>query len=142
MYLPIGAPRIYAASNTTTNDHILDLDDASPSRDEGGDEGILSGLQSPASELKVEEHIGGGSIPLTPTTPGIRPVEHDSLRRAFSQFNDQYGASSGYSAKDPLLSLKLSRSGQIFATITSTALTVWQTKARLPESLLRILLTY
>jgi RAB6A-GEF complex partner protein 1 len=109
----------------------MQSDDGAESREASEGGGGLADSQSTNSELKVEDGQDGRvSTPLTPTTPGIRPVEHDSQRRAFPHFSSQDGSFSGYADKEPLLSLKISRSGHLFAVITSKALTIWQTKAR------------
>jgi hypothetical protein len=59
-------------------------------------------------------------------TPGIKPVELDHQRRFSTRSNDIPVFESA--EKQPLLSLRTSRTGHLFAVITSTSLTIWQTK--------------
>jgi hypothetical protein len=134
MYFPIAAPRIYAASSSnTTSDRILESEDDTDSHETRGEGGLSADAQSISSELKVEDGQDGISTPATPMTPAIRPVEHDSHRRTFPQFSRQEDAFSRMADKEPLLSLKISRTGHLFAVITSTSLTIWQTKACKPR---------
>jgi hypothetical protein len=146
MYFPIAAPRIYAASNNKApNDRIHEFEDGIESHEISDNGGISADAQSASSELKVEdgqdERLSTPVTPMTPMTPGIRPVEHDSQRRPFPQFSSQEFAFTGSPNKGPLLSLKISRTGHLFAVITSTTLTIWQTKVCILSSYQRILLT-
>ncbi|RQM05094.1 hypothetical protein DH86_00003525, partial [Scytalidium sp. 3C] len=66
----------------------------------------------------------------TPLTPGINPVE-DEFRRAANPLPLRDGEIEHplrEAQKDPLLTLVLSRTGHLFAVITTTSLTIWQTK--------------
>lgn len=137
MYWPIGAPRIYAASSSkAVQNRTLESDDDAESR--GTEEGGGSLLEAQIGALKLEDgqdaSYGGSPTPMTPKTPGIRPVEHDSEGRYFPQFSSQLSTFIGSADKEPLLSLKISRIGHLFAVITSTTLTIWQTKARTSQS--------
>ncbi|KAH8808262.1 RIC1-domain-containing protein [Xylogone sp. PMI_703] len=135
MYWPIGAPRIYAACNSKVpKDHVLELDDDAESRETTEGSGSL--VETPTSLSKGKEKAGydwhpGLEVPATPgtpLTPGINPVE-DDLRRAAQAPPSKGGKNLlKFVQKEPLLALVLSRTGHLFAVITSTSLTIWQTK--------------
>jgi hypothetical protein len=133
MYWPIGAPRIYAAGSSQATHRTLEFDDNAESRETTEDSGSLVDVYGLGTDLKPDDGqdatSAGISTPMTPVTPGIRPVEHDGQRRSFP-FNSQDISFSGSADTEPLLSLKISRTGHLFAVITSTSLTIWQTKAR------------
>jgi len=132
MYWPIGAPRIYAVTNSKLpRDRILESDDDAESRE--ATEGSGSLVDAPSIDLDgraedEQENASGLSTPVTPMTPGIKPVEHDTQRRFPPRFSGQETFLSGIAEKEPLLALRISRTGHLFAVITSTSLTIWQTK--------------
>ena len=139
MYWPIGAPRIYAASSSkASKDRVLESDDDAESRETTESSGSLLNAPSIDSEGGLgddrERHISGATTPITPVTPGIKPVEHDNQRRLSARFIGQDGSVRGFGSipadKEPLLALRISRTGHLFAVITSTSLTIWQTKVR------------
>lgn len=128
MYWPIGAPRVYAASTSKApRDRTFDLDDDAESRETTEGSGSLLEAPSIGGETDSED-VSGVSTPVTPMTPGIRPIEHDTQRRHSVRFNGHDTTFSGSADNEPLLSLKISRTGHLFAVITSTSLTIWQTK--------------
>ncbi|CAG8972313.1 hypothetical protein HYALB_00001715 [Hymenoscyphus albidus] len=128
MYWPIGAPRIYAASNTKAEpERTFEVDDDAESRETTEGSGSLINAGSLESEEKLDDAIDFPQTPVTPKTPAIQPVEHDSS----NDFppHTEHGNSPFKSAdREPLLALRISRTGHLFAVITSTSLTVWQTK--------------
>ena len=137
MYWPIGAPRIYAAgSGKASKDRVLESDDDAESRETTEGSGSL--LNAPSidsgggSEDESDRRLSGTTTPITPLTPGIKPVEHEHQRRLSARFNGQDGSPSAFwpvqADKEPLLALRISRTGHLFAVITSTSLTIWQTK--------------
>ncbi|KAF4636940.1 hypothetical protein G7Y89_g1140 [Cudoniella acicularis] len=130
MYWPIGAPKIYAASNTkTATNRIYELEDDVESRETTEGSGSLLDAPSAGSRDKQEEDFGTPiSTPITPITPGIKPVEHDFQREQPSRPAETNSPISRSAEKDPLLALRISRTGHLFAVITATSLTIWQTK--------------
>ena len=132
MYWPIGAPRVYAASNRKApRDRFLESDDDAESRETTDGSGSLVDAPSNGSEVgdEYENDIPSGmSTPVTPMTPGIHPLEHDTQKHLSSRPAGHDSSISGLLGKEPLLSLKISRTGHLFAVITSTSLTIWQTK--------------
>ena len=151
MYWPIGAPRIYAASSSkASNNRILDSDDDAESRETTEGSGSLLNAPSIESEGGTdgdgERWLSGATTPLTPTTPGIKPVEHDHQRRLSTRFLGQDGSGPAFGSsqadKESLLALRISRTGHLFAVITSSTLTVWQTKVRSPCNMSSVSLTF
>lgn len=130
MYWPIGAPRVYAASNRKPpRDRVLKSDDDAESRDTTEGSGSLVDAPSNGSDLEDENETPSGmSTPVTPMTPGIHPLEHDTQRHLSSRQLGYDTSISSSAGKEALLSLKISRTGHLFAVITSTSLTIWQTK--------------
>jgi hypothetical protein len=127
MYWPIGAPRIYAASNSRSlGDRILEPDDDAESRETTDGSGSLVDTPSIATAGRAGDEDEGVSTPLTPMTPGIKPVEHE--HRFVAGLTGNETILSGAAEKEPLLALRISRTGHLFAVITSTSLTIWQTK--------------
>jgi hypothetical protein len=127
MYWPVGAPRIYAASrssnNASSNDAVVESDDDAESRETTEGSGSL--LNAPSID-------SGRGLEDDEVTPGIKPVEHDNQRRSsvglIGQDTPLAGVGSLPVDKEPLLALRLSRIGHLFAVITATSLTIWQTK--------------
>lgn len=113
---------------------VLESDDDAESRDTT--KGSRSRLNAPSieSEARSDDSPGPPSATSTPpVTPGIRPVEQlDSYRPPHTQHFVGDGASIGVTSRFPerdhLLALRVSRTGHLFAVITTTSLTIWQTK--------------
>lgn len=137
MYWPIGAPRVYAASNTkASRNRVLESDDDAESRSTTEGSGMYPDAASNGSYFKGEEQEEAPSemsSPVTPITPGIQPVEHDTNRRFPVRSNGTDYPVSGSAEREPLLALRVSRTGHLFAVITVTSLTIWQTKVRATE---------
>lgn len=111
-----------------------------------------SGLSLTSLEA-TDQQPGGGAgdtsqVPPTPLTPAVKSVEHhgdehhDSAAVSGSEDEDSDGGQrparprrasaatipDSIPSAEPILALRLSRRGDIFATITATSMTVWQTK--------------
>ncbi|KFA47711.1 hypothetical protein S40293_08098 [Stachybotrys chartarum IBT 40293] len=131
MYWPIGTPRIYATSSSRAPAFKLYASHdglQSPSADSD------STFASP-SNLHVRSQLGPDDVdnqppptPITPLTPGILSIEQDD--EASEAFPEAPSAShvDKVPSSDPILALRVSRAGHLFAAITSTSITVWQTK--------------
>lgn len=131
MYWPIGASRIFAASSTSTKSRILRFEEDAQSRETTEGNGSLVDSESVVSEGQAANEITSGlSSPVTPITPGIKPVEHDHIPSLSTKLLEQDAARARAPESLPLLSLRTSRTGHLFAVITSTSLTVWQTKVQ------------
>lgn len=111
MYWPIGAPRIYAASKRELGRVLVDDKDATT---EQLDLQVPSTSDGEASKADQEYE------PVLPKRPSKRPT---LLKEAASVEgrDDKIG--------EEIIAVRLSRSGHLFVTVTSTALSVWQTKA-------------
>ncbi|EKD12048.1 uncharacterized protein L3040_003174 [Drepanopeziza brunnea f. sp. 'multigermtubi'] len=135
MYWPIGAPRIYAASNIIVpKERVYESDDDAESRETTESGGSYLDVPSNRGEEEEEDELSGKS---TPVAPGIKPVEYDTNRRLSTRSLGHDASISEPADKQPLLSLGLSRIGHIFAVITSSSLTVWQTK---PTAILAVVI--
>lgn len=78
----------------------------------------------------------------TPVTPAVNSVDHDQFNDASSEGLQQGLAglgitnpsAAGIPIGEPILALTVSRTGHLFAVITSTTMTIWQTKVRSPPA--------
>ena len=70
----------------------------------------------------------------TPLTPAVNAVDHDRFQDAWGPSSQQVQETAGIPTGEPILGLTVSRTGHLFAAITSTTLTVWQTKVSLPST--------
>lgn len=131
MYWPIGAPRIYAASNSgQLKNRIFEPEDDAESREttEGSGELLDTPSVSSGGLGEGNDALSGQETPLTPKTPGIKPVEQNDGTLPILHNEDGSYFPGMTEAKEPLLALRMSRQGHLFAVITSTSLTIWQTK--------------
>ena len=139
MYWPLGTPRIYATSSSGSL-HIVSHDGLpSPSaRPELRFD--RNSFLSPSSAANPDGHGASSGpphtttpltpvTPMTPLTPGIKPVEHenDHLEEG-SPAHSPGLAPASIPLHEPVLALRVSRAGHIFAVITLTSMTIWQTK--------------
>ena len=115
MYWPIGTPRIFATSSNRASESRLFV----------SYDGV-SGPEEAAPEPVKEEAAEDATPPATPATPAIKSVEFGDAQPALPSQN----ADQTVPLKDPVLALRVSRSGNMFAVITSTSITLWQTKVR------------
>lgn len=130
MYWPIGTPRIYATSSSrapacrlvVSHDGLSSpLDSslaASPAFPSGQPRGIDDDLLPPPTPV----------TPSSPKTPRIESVEHDDDGSTDSRPESRGSDVDDLPLKDPVLAMRISRSGNLFAVITATSITVWQTK--------------
>ena len=131
MYWPIGAPRVYASSSKTRKRQLFRPDDDAASHEDNGSE-ATSPIPSSDAVQDADEAASSLLTPATPITPGIKPVENDGQRRlsarGLGSIEDRLEDLLGQAEHEHIISLKISRSGHLFAVITSTSLTIWQTK--------------
>ncbi|KAI0484774.1 RIC1-domain-containing protein [Xylariaceae sp. FL0804] len=145
MYWPVGTPRIYAtaAAHAPGKSNLVISHDGlgSTSREDGLGLGIglpSPGLASPAPTLqKTEDNAASDALvpttpaPKTPATPAINSVEHDGYNDASAHSPQPRTVGSGEAAipsGEPIVSAKVSRTGHLFAVITASTMTIWQTK--------------
>lgn len=141
MYWPIGLPRIYAASSSSKAHQgrvFLSEDDAA-SRDTA--EGSFSPPRDLSTISEQEESDFQQQVPLTPATPltpGIKSVDHDHVSpKIYNGDENVVDRNFGQVGKEPVLAVRISRTGHLFATITATTLTIWQTK---PTAILAVVI--
>lgn len=129
MYWPIGAPRIYAASkhellpkHSTTSDDGLGEKPQTQEEASSAKNGTATQDQDGDSEIGSDDRPNGNS-------------QHSSQSGADSQSRAKKVKSNGETkqgtaddAGGEIVGLKVTRSGHMFATITRSTLTVWQTK--------------
>lgn len=138
MYWPVGTPRIYATSTSRVPSLtvVVSHDGLQPPPEE---QDARSAEKSP---FLAPDHGPGRDAqgfptspitPATPLTPNIRSVEHDD--------NDEKSprvslatTTATIPLREPILALRVSRPGHIFAVITATSMTIWQTKVYLLSS--------
>ena len=146
MYWPLGTPRIYATSSSrqpgalriVSNDGLPSPAPA-PTPASGWPEQRpdRNSLLSPNSAAVHDGQDTSSSAaapltpvtPITPLTPGIKPVEHghdgiDDHSPALSQGS----VAPSIPLHEPILALRVSRAGHVFAVVTATSITLWQTK--------------
>lgn len=136
MYWPIGAPRIYAACNgNASKDRIHQFDDEAEAQHTGDADSYINASYSTPNAGEDEDGLlaTGHLTPTTPHTPAIQPVEHHtqqrlSVQREISRHTSENDTAIRRAEKQPILSLRMSRTGQLFAVITETSMTIWQTK--------------
>jgi RAB6A-GEF complex partner protein 1 len=131
MYWPIGAPRVYTSTNSRTRKGQLFRPDDGADSHQDSDSEAEAPISSSDAVQDVEETASGF---LTPITPGIKPVENDGQprlsARGIRSIEDKLEDLVVQAEDEHIISLKISRSGHLFAVITSTSLTIWQTKVR------------
>ncbi|KAI0399479.1 DUF1339 domain protein [Xylaria palmicola] len=143
MYWPIGTPRIYAtttaqlpswAGSTVVSSDGLSVDLPVDLPDTTS---LASSESAPARDADVNPDDDDDAVPLTsappltPATPYIRSVEHDTSKSGGAKSGIPYlGASAPavVPTHEPIVALKVSRTGHLFAVITASTLTIWQTK--------------
>jgi hypothetical protein len=133
MYWPIGAPRIFAASNHGAERQVVHSEDGTP-------EGVTErrGSQSPKTTRHSyfsrdgTESTRAQVPPTTPRIPDVKPVDQDTEEEAseppVNGSSDDLEDRAAHPDNGPVISIKTSRSGHLFAAITATSLTIWQTK--------------
>ncbi|KAI1121586.1 DUF1339 domain protein [Nemania abortiva] len=139
MYWPIGTPRIYATTTArppSRNNSLVVSHDGLPTGT-FADAASQSGSESTIAkggELNLDDPATyplTPGPPLTPATPFIRSIEHDVSRSGTSKAGIQYLGTSDPAivpTGEPIVSLKVSRTGHLFAVVTASTLTIWQTK--------------
>lgn len=156
MYWPVGAPRIYAATNIACGSRTLDhlkLDDADEfehlseasvptptAGDSAGDK--VSEVEPEVREASDDVTAGAGIATdiheAAGNEGGNNSIQHEKVEGSDSRNRDSDITSvDGQAIRPAIVALKTSRSGHIFATITSQTLVIWQTRAssRHPRSL-------
>ena len=134
MYWPVGGPRVYSASRQTlresqftTSEDALDSDeeDNSLKGNDNGEEVGSSGGQEPAEESEEgQEEVTRISNSKNDGVAEEQGPERGPAEKAQSPDSDD-------ELSENIIGLRLSRSGHLFASITQSTMTIWQTKVRL-----------
>ncbi|KAI2629373.1 DUF1339 domain protein [Xylaria nigripes] len=140
MYWPIGTPRIYTTATAhiqrSSKDNVLVSNDGLNEISAGGPT-PLSGVEPPAtiegSYSEQETDVCETTVlqtpePPTPVTPGINLVEPDTPTEGNVTVLFAASDSSIIPTGEPIIALRVSRTGHLFAVITASTLTIWQTK--------------
>jgi RAB6A-GEF complex partner protein 1 len=131
MYWPIGTPRIYATSSSRapTFNLVISNDGLPGPPSRGAIDQPRSSLLSLESQSSGQEELEL-QTPITPTTPAIQSVEHEDqgILGAAADPSMNLPSSLNIPLADPVLALRVSRTGHLFAVITATSITIWQTK--------------
>ncbi|ETS87709.1 hypothetical protein PFICI_01537 [Pestalotiopsis fici W106-1] len=138
MYWPVATPRIYATTSQASSRPkvVLSHDGTEPSNSAAGDNASL--LSQDSALYKPAEDSSSEATPalLTPTTPGlfsprtpgVNAVDHEFPLHANAQSSQENLERPTLPSGEPIISLKVSRNGHMFATVTASSMTVWQTK--------------
>lgn len=133
MYWPTGTPSIFATSSSSGPDFNLVIsedglagafDRPSPHEPNPHDGPLLE------APVRSSAHDDLDPVtPNTPLTPAVKSVEkYESAPPTSSIPPSTERPPAKVPLKDPVLALRMSRNGHIFAVITATSMTVWQTK--------------
>ncbi|KAK0737676.1 RIC1-domain-containing protein [Apiosordaria backusii] len=142
MYWPLGTPRIYAtntvrqpgalpSSNSTLQRTVSHDGLPPPTPSAGGGAWGQRAEQNPSllspNPSTSQDGLLPPPTPMTPMTPGIKSVEYDYPEDRTPEHSPG-PEPSGIPLHEPIVALRVARSGHIFAAITPTSMTVWQTK--------------
>jgi hypothetical protein len=143
MYWPVGTPRIYATSSLASTSGSspaaspnlnvqVSHDGLAPPGEvqEGRDRRPSSLLATESSSSQDANALPPTPItpatPFPPVTPGVKPVEHGYPFD--SPDTPSRPKSASIPLHEPILALRVARAGHLFAVITATSMTIWQTK--------------
>ena len=116
MYWPIGTPRIFATKTAQA---------PPPTAIQTSHDGVEPEPRGALSRSSTLEN------PSTLVTPGIRSVEDEGdefVQQPANPHNIPSLVPSSVPSQEPLLAFRIARSGHLYATITATSITIWQTK--------------
>ncbi|KAL2019248.1 hypothetical protein VTK56DRAFT_9975 [Thermocarpiscus australiensis] len=134
MYWPLGTPRIYATSSTRQpgSRHSVSQDGLHTTARRPEQRPDKDSLLVPDS-VAIQNASGSTPAPptpvtpITPRTPGIKSVEYGYPDDGSPE--QSLGPSTpNVPLHEPIVALRVARSGHLFAVITATSMTVWQTK--------------
>ncbi|KAL2756150.1 hypothetical protein ACRALDRAFT_1042777 [Sodiomyces alcalophilus JCM 7366] len=140
MYWPVSTPKCFAtSSNSGPEFNLIVSDDGLPNPFNRPP--ASSQTASPASPDRIptddqarhsEKDDGQLATPATPRTPAVQSIDHGlsetDPNASPSQTPTQFRGPTEIPLKDPILALRVSRSGHLFAVITATSMTIWQSK--------------
>jgi hypothetical protein len=118
-YWPISSPSVFAATKETRSHATPVSHDGADDATDATDSSVADSEERAESERSAESEAGDGV----------------GGTRLETQLHPQKPAEGEHAAEDDItgdiVAIKVTRSGHLFATITRSTLTIWQTKARL-----------
>ena len=143
MYWPIGTPRIYATTTSQAPPRpaaVLSedgIDSSTAAAETGSLLSVDTALSRPdcgaggSSQSDPASDVPAATTPLspppyTPKTPAVNSVDHYFHNDSSGPNSD--GGAVPFPSGEPVVALRLSRTGHLFAVITETSMTIWQTK--------------
>ncbi|PHH91564.1 hypothetical protein CDD83_11215 [Cordyceps sp. RAO-2017] len=130
MYWPIGTPRIYATSSSRAPDLnlVVSHDGLASSQQPDPASPFSPDARRRSAPAHDDSDLVPPQTPITPMTPAVQPVEHDDNPLNSACSDQGRPEAHGVPLKDPILALRVARTGHVFAVITATSITLWQTK--------------
>lgn len=138
MYWPVSTPRVYAALTSHNTRPIPPIDNDNDKIED--DNSYLNAHLAHGRDSAIadtDENDLPPATPTTPFTPGINSVDDLAALEQLSvqdksNVANKYEAEISYAiekaSRDRIRDLCVSRSGHLFAVITATSMTVWQSK--------------
>ncbi|KUI66658.1 RAB6A-GEF complex partner protein 1 [Cytospora mali] len=131
MYWPVGTPRVYATSSsqTASSNLLVSHDGLSlPPSEDATDKADKASLLTADSASSHDIFPSTPITPLMPQTPGIKSVEHDLFDSPSEASTINGPTPTTIPLREPILALRVARTGHLFAVITATSMTIWQAK--------------
>ncbi|KUI54101.1 RAB6A-GEF complex partner protein 1 [Cytospora mali] len=131
MYWPVGTPRVYATSSsqTASSNLLVSHDGLSlPPPEDATDKADKASLLTADSASSHDIFPSTPITPLMPQTPGIKSVEHDLLDSPSEASTSNGPTPTTIPLREPILAMRVARTGHLFAVITATSMTIWQAK--------------
>jgi hypothetical protein len=120
-YWPINSPAVFAATKHTLPERVQTSHDGAEPKSSGPHHGVATDNSTQSSVADSEEQ----TEPSEASTQGESELEEEEAA-------EQHSIPAQLAEDDVsgvIIAIKLTRSGHMFATITRTTLTIWQTKA-------------
>ncbi|ROV97651.1 hypothetical protein VSDG_04588 [Cytospora chrysosperma] len=130
MYWPVGTPRVYATSSSQTANSNLVVSHDGVSLNVPEDAADKADKASLLTADSASSHDIQPPTPITPLpqTPGIKSVEYDLFDSPSEASTSNGPVNTTVPLKEPILALRVARTGHLFAVITATSMTIWQAK--------------
>jgi hypothetical protein len=118
-YWPISSPSVFAATKNTNLERTPISHDGTDEVSQSGRDDTSEGETASTDETGDTESIGG------------KYAEGEVKEEGKEQGSRQTSSLDGFAEDDvhgEIIAIRVTRSGQLFATLTRTTLTIWQTK--------------
>lgn len=128
-YWPFASPSVFSATKRTLAGRVQTSHDGAepkgqePHHGSTPDESSRSSSADSTEQKEGDESVRRGTREAEEKAPAERrpSQHHDTAHRAEDDVSGE------------IIAIRVSRSGHMFATVTRTTLTIWQTKARFPR---------